>query len=62
MDTSELDVTWRELNSQIQDIIDKNPELQKMIHELKKAKAKGVLDPARRNDKVIHLEDFLKTK
>jgi hypothetical protein len=62
LDTEELDTTWRELNKQIQGIIDKNPELQGMISGLRKAKIKGSWDTAKRHDKIIHLEDFLNPK
>ncbi len=58
--TRELDQTWRELNRQIQEIIEKNPELQDMINNLRKAKVKGSWEAATRHDNVIHLEDFLK--
>ncbi len=60
LDTGELAETWRELNLQIQGIIEKNPELQKMITDLRKAKVKGSWDTANRHDNVIHLEDFFK--
>lgn len=60
VDTSELDTTWRHLTRQIQEVIEKNPELKNMIHDLRKAKVKGTWDSARRQDKVIQLEDFLK--
>ncbi len=60
LDTEELDQTWRELNRQIQEIIEKNPELQDMISNLRKAKVKGSWEAATRHDNVIHLEDFLK--
>ena len=62
LDTEELDTSWRELNKQIQGIIDKNPELQGMISGLRKAKIKGSWDTAKRHDKIIHLEDFLNPK
>jgi proteasome assembly chaperone (PAC2) family protein len=62
LDTEELETTWRNLGKQIQTIIDKNPELREMINDLRKAKVKGSLDGSRKNDKVIHLEDFLKPK
>ncbi len=62
LDTEDLDTTWKNLSKQIQEIIDKNPELQGMINDLRKAKVKGSWDMARKHDKVIHLEDFLKTK
>jgi proteasome assembly chaperone (PAC2) family protein len=62
LDTEELDTTWKNLNKQIQGIIDQNPELQGMINDLRKAKVKGSWDMARKQDKVIHLEDFLKPR
>ena len=62
LDTGDLETTWRNLGKQIQGIIDKNPELQGMINDLRKAKVKGSWDLARKHDKVIHLEDFLKPK
>lgn len=62
LDTQELDRTWKDLSKQIQGIIDKNPELQNMIDDLRKSKIKGSWDEAKRSDKVIHLEDFFKPK
>jgi proteasome assembly chaperone (PAC2) family protein len=62
LDTQELDRTWKDLVKQIQGIIDKNPELQTMINDLRKSKIKGSWDEAKKGDKVIHLEDFLKPK
>jgi proteasome assembly chaperone (PAC2) family protein len=62
LDTEELEVTWRELIRQIQEIIDKNPELQAMIADLRKAKVKGLWDATRKHEKIIHLEDFLKQR
>jgi predicted ATP-grasp superfamily ATP-dependent carboligase len=60
LETEELEVTWKELNKQIKDIVEKNPELKNMISDLRKAKVKGSLDTAKKQDKVIHLEDFFK--
>ena len=62
LDTEELETTWKELSKQIQDVIDNNPELQNMVNDLRKAKFKGSWDNARKHDKVIHLEDFLKSR
>jgi proteasome assembly chaperone (PAC2) family protein len=62
LDTSDLDNNWKELNKQIQAIIDRSPELQGMINDLRKSKVKGSWDMARKGEKVIHLEDFLKPK
>jgi len=60
LDTSELETTWRELSKQIKEIIDKNPEVQGMINDLRKAKLKLSMDAVKKTDKVIHLDDVLK--
>ena len=64
LDTQELDTSWKELNRQIQGLIEKNPELQTMINELRKAKVRGswasLKESAGKSSKVISLEDFLK--
>ena len=62
LDTSELETTWRELSKQIKEIIDKNPEVQGMINDLRKAKLKLSMDAVKKTDKVIHLDDVLKTR
>jgi proteasome assembly chaperone (PAC2) family protein len=62
LDVKELEIAWDDLSKQIQVIVDKNPELQDVIEELKKAKLKGSWDLTRRDEKVIHLKDFLETK
>lgn len=59
LDTKELEASWKEISKQIQEIIDKDPELQGMIHDLRKAKVRGSWDTANKRDKVIRLEDFL---
>jgi proteasome assembly chaperone (PAC2) family protein len=62
LDTKELDIAWKDLNKQIQEIIEKNPELQGMINEIRKAKVKGSWDMSRKQDKIIKLADFIKPK
>lgn len=66
LDTGELDAGWKELNRQIQSLVEKNPELQEMITELRKAKVRGswalMKESAQKNNKVIQLKDFLKPK
>ena len=66
LDTTELDLSWKELNRQIQELVEKNPDLQKMIDGLRKAKVKGswesIKASVKRDDKVIHIEDFLRPK
>lgn len=62
LDTDELEITWQDLSKQIQGLIDKNPELQSMIDDLRKAKVKGSWNGTKKSEKVIHLEDFFKPK
>lgn len=62
LDTEELTVAWKELGKQIQSIIDKNPELQGMIQDLRKTKVRGVWDEGKKHNKIIQLHDFLKPK
>ncbi|MBW2093670.1 MAG: PAC2 family protein [Deltaproteobacteria bacterium] len=66
LDTDELDASWKELNRQIQTLVEKNPELQGMISELRKAKVRGSWAMMRESDnkdsKIIQLKDFLKPK
>lgn len=61
-DTRELDATWKEIARQIQGVIEKNPDLQSMIGDLRKAKLKGSWEPGKAHEKVIHLEDFIRPK
>ena len=62
LDSSELEDRWKTLSKEIQGIIDKSPELQGMINDLRKAKIKGTWDATRKGDKIIHLEDFINPK
>ncbi|MBN1850697.1 MAG: PAC2 family protein [Deltaproteobacteria bacterium] len=63
LDIKELEIAWKDLNQQIQNIIDKNPELQNMIHEIRKAKVRGSWDMSgKKQDKIIQLEDYLKPR
>jgi proteasome assembly chaperone (PAC2) family protein len=66
LDSRELEESWKELTKQIAGLLDKNPELQSMINEIRKAKIRGswehVREGAKKDDKVIHLTDFLKPK
>jgi uncharacterized protein YdeI (YjbR/CyaY-like superfamily) len=66
LDTEEIDSSWKELNRQIQGLIEKNPELQAMITEIRKAKVRGSWESMKgsieKGQKVIHLEDFLKPR
>jgi len=64
LDRGELEDSWKDLSKQIQGIIDNNPELQGMINDLRKAKVKGSWDALNldKQNKIIHLEDFLKPR
>lgn len=66
LDTGELDASWKELNRQIQTLVEKNPELQAMINELRKAKVRGswamMKESDNKDSKIIQLKDFLKPK
>jgi len=66
LDVQELKESWNELNEQIQQLIQKNPELQEAINELRKAKVKGSWENMKaslnKNDKVINIRDFLDPK
>lgn len=59
LDTEELVITWKNISKQIQAEIDKNPELQDMIKQIRKAKVHGMMDVMKKNDNVIQLKDFL---
>lgn len=62
LETEELSLTWEEVCKQIQDLIDKNPELRGMIDDIRKEKTVGTWSERKRNDKVIKMEDFFKSK
>ena len=66
LDVADLESSWEELNSQIQDLISANPELDAAISKLRKAKVRGSWEKmkagAKKDQKVINLQDFLKPK
>ncbi len=66
LNTDELETSWKELNKQIQGLVEKNPELQAMINNLVKAKVKGswenIKETGKVGEKIIDLKDFLKPK
>jgi len=66
IDTAELDQRWKELNLQIQHLIEKNTELRTLINELRKAKVRGswasMKESERKSEKIIQLKDFLEPK
>lgn len=63
LETDELAVTWNEINRQIQDLINKNPELSGMIDDLKKNNYRGKTGenaPGEKQGKIIQFENFRK--
>jgi proteasome assembly chaperone (PAC2) family protein len=66
MDTEELELAWRELSRQIQSLVEKNPDLQTLIAQVREARVKGswenVKEARRRGDKVISIMDFIRPK
>ena len=62
LETDELEITWKEVSRQIQDIIDKNPELKGMIDDLKKNSIKTTDENQDRHGKIINFDRFQKTK
>jgi proteasome assembly chaperone (PAC2) family protein len=66
LDLGELEAAWKELNKQIQNLVEKNPEIQAMIRQLRKEKVRGswasMKEAVKAGEKVIHLEDFFKSR
>lgn len=66
LDTHELQISWRKLEEQINALIDENSELQALISNLRKERAKGPVADLRgaasRDEKIINLKDFLDPK
>lgn len=66
LETEELEIAWRELNRQIQSLVERSPDLQSLIAQVKQGRVKGswenVKEASRRGDKVISIMDFLKPK
>lgn len=66
LDTSDMEKRWKELNVQIQELIEKNPELQGMLSEIRKEKVKGswehIKEASKKDQKIINLKDFVKPR
>ena len=66
LDVKELEESWKELNKQIQNLVEENPELNAMIRGLRKAKVRGswasMKDTEKKNGKIIQLKDFLEPR
>ena len=66
LDTQDLESNWKKLEKQINELIEGNPELQTLIGNLRKKKAKGTQSALKGtlkgNQKIINLQDFLEPK
>ena len=66
LETEELEEKWKELEEEIQKVIETHPQVQALVKELRKAKVRGswerMKDSAKQNGKVINLQDFLEPK
>jgi proteasome assembly chaperone (PAC2) family protein len=66
LDTQEMETEWKKLNQQIQGLIEKNPELQTMISEIRRAKVRaswtGMKGSVKKGEKVINLNDYINSR
>ncbi|UCD91205.1 MAG: PAC2 family protein [Desulfobacterales bacterium] len=65
IDAEDLDASWRELQQQIEALIENSNEFKTIINEIRKEKVKGSwesLKKSTKGEKVINLTDFLKFK
>ena len=66
LDPTNLEERWRKLSKQIEQMVERKPELQRMIEELQKEKRKVSLADLRaggkKDEKVINLQDFFEPK
>jgi hypothetical protein len=62
LDTQDLEMRWKAIESQIGEVIENSSELQAMIDNIRKAKVRGIwqdLKKSAKGEKVIDLSDFL---
>jgi proteasome assembly chaperone (PAC2) family protein len=66
LDFGDLEDSWKQLRIQIEQLIENNEELQAMVKELRKAKARGsaasLKGALKKDEKVIDIQDFLQPK
>jgi len=66
LDTLDLQGNWKKLENQINTLVEGNSELQSLISNLRKEKAKGsaasLRGAAKSDEKIINLQDFLDPK
>jgi len=62
LDTQDLEMRWKAIESQIGEVIENSSELQAMVDNIRKAKVRGTwqdLKKSTKGEKVIDLSDFL---
>jgi proteasome assembly chaperone (PAC2) family protein len=62
LDTQDIEMRWKTIESQIEEVIENSGELQAMIDNIRKAKVRGTwqdLKKSVKDEKVIDLTDFL---
>jgi predicted ATP-grasp superfamily ATP-dependent carboligase len=66
LDTKDLETKWEQLSERLQVLIEGNPEVQAIVHDLRKAKVRGSWESMRASvktgDKVIDLKDFFEPR
>ncbi|KPJ78481.1 MAG: hypothetical protein AMJ54_03095 [Deltaproteobacteria bacterium SG8_13] len=66
LDPGDLEERWGKLSDQIEQTVKRKPELQRMIEDLRQEKRKvslaGLKAAAKKDDKVINLQDFFEPK
>ncbi|MGD9225024.1 MAG: PAC2 family protein [Desulfobacterales bacterium] len=66
LNTEDLEASWEKLNIQIENLIEKNAELQTVIKELRKAKVRGsaaeMKGAIKSDEKIINIQDFIEPK
>jgi len=63
LETTELEDSWTRMSQKIETMIEGKPEVQTVVNELKKAKARGVWEKKqaslKKDEKIINLKDFM---
>ena len=66
LNTEDLETSWEKFNTQIENLIENNAELQAVVKELRKAKVRGsaaeMKGAIKSGEKIINIQDFLEPK
>jgi proteasome assembly chaperone (PAC2) family protein len=63
LNTEDLDARWKDIDEQIEKLVENSIEVQDIINEIRRAKVRGSwasLKKSTKSEKVINLQDFLK--